>query len=197
MKFARISSGADALPATASTRIKLGNLPRGNPFRSTQTSEVIPSGLDPDLAVHTERGNFEEEGRESAARGGMPDFFFESRGEVHMQVTGTQIPSKGDLVEQLRMGVSRVGVVWYADQIQVLVKWQDGKSSSLRRGRDQFSIRTAAAEEARSLNGSKPGDSPSAEGQPGGEQVAEVERRETDVGHMRRNRVHRARGAAV
>jgi hypothetical protein len=50
------------------------------------------------------------------------------------------------------MGVSRVGVVWYADQLQVLVKWQDGKSSSLRPGRDQFSIRTAGDEEARSLN---------------------------------------------
>jgi hypothetical protein len=54
-----------------------------------------------------------------------------------------KIPDKGDVVEQRQMGVSRVGVVWYADQLQVLVKWQDGKSSSLRPGRDQFSIRTA------------------------------------------------------
>jgi hypothetical protein len=104
-----------------------------------------------------------------------------------MQVTGTQIPSKGDLVEQLRMGVSRVGVVWYADQLQVLVKWQDGRSSSLRLGREQFSIRTAAAEDARSLNGWLPGSSPSAERQSDGEQVAEAERGETDVGNVRRH----------
>jgi hypothetical protein len=56
------------------------------------------------------------------------------------------IPNRGDQVEQRRMGISRVGVVWYADQLQVLVKWQDGKSSSLRLGRDQFSVRTAAPE---------------------------------------------------
>jgi hypothetical protein len=66
-------------------------------------------------------------------------------GETHMEVTN-HIPNRGDQVEQRRMGISRVGVVWYADQLQVLVKWQDGKSSSLRLGRDQFSIRTAAPE---------------------------------------------------
>jgi hypothetical protein len=63
-----------------------------------------------------------------------------------------KIPDQGDQIEQRQMGVSRVGVVWYADQLQVLVKWQDGKSSSLRLGRDQFSIRTARAEDARALN---------------------------------------------
>jgi hypothetical protein len=63
-----------------------------------------------------------------------------------------EIPDKGDQVEQRRAGVSRTGVVWYADQLQVLVKWQDGKSSSLRLGRDQFSIRTARDEDARTLN---------------------------------------------
>jgi hypothetical protein len=59
-----------------------------------------------------------------------------------MQVTGAQIPSKGDRVEQRRMGVIRHGHVWYADQLQVLVKWEDGKSSSLRLGYDY--IATAA-----------------------------------------------------
>ena len=63
-----------------------------------------------------------------------------------------KIPDKGDQVAQRRMGVNRVGVVWYADQLQVLVKWQDGKSSSLRLGRDQFSIRTASDGDARSLS---------------------------------------------
>jgi hypothetical protein len=62
------------------------------------------------------------------------------------------IPNKGDQIEQHRSGVSRVGVVWYADQLQVLVKWQDGTSSSLRLGRDRFSIRTPAQEDGRSFN---------------------------------------------
>ena len=53
-----------------------------------------------------------------------------------MQVTGTQIPSKGDQVDQRHTGVIRHGHVWYADQLQVLVKWEDGKSSSLRLGCD-------------------------------------------------------------
>jgi len=63
-----------------------------------------------------------------------------------------KIPDKGDQVEQRQMGVSRLGVVWYADQLQVLVKWQDGSSNSLRAGRDQFSIRTAGDEDGGSLN---------------------------------------------
>jgi hypothetical protein len=63
-----------------------------------------------------------------------------------------KIPDKGDQVEQRQMGVTRVGIVWYADQLQVLVKWQDGRSSSLRPGRDRFSIRAAGDEDARTLN---------------------------------------------
>jgi hypothetical protein len=55
-----------------------------------------------------------------------------------------QIPSKGDQVEQRRTGISRRGLVWYADHIQVLVKWEDGKSSSLRVGRDRFILLPAA-----------------------------------------------------
>ena len=52
-----------------------------------------------------------------------------------MWVSGSEvIPSKGDRVMQFRTGVSREGYVWYADELQVLVKWDDGASSSLRRG---------------------------------------------------------------
>jgi len=63
------------------------------------------------------------------------------------------IPSKGDHVEQRRLGIRRLGVVWYSDQLQVLVKWEDGTSSSLRLGRDQFSIRSAE-EDVGSVKGS-------------------------------------------
>jgi hypothetical protein len=58
-----------------------------------------------------------------------------------MLMTSVQIPSIGDQVEQRRLGITRVGQVWYADQLQILVKWEDGKSSSLRLGRDPFSVR--------------------------------------------------------
>jgi hypothetical protein len=53
---------------------------------------------------------------------------------------GNVIPSPGDDIEMLRTGVSRRGRVWYADQLQILVKWDDGKSSSLRIGEGQFRI---------------------------------------------------------
>jgi hypothetical protein len=50
-------------------------------------------------------------------------------------VSDQMIPSIGDQVEQTRAGVTRIGRVWYADQLQGLVKWDNGKSSSLRIGR--------------------------------------------------------------
>ena len=68
-----------------------------------------------------------------------------------MRVGNHKIPSRGDQVEQCRNGIRRRGYVWYSDQLQVLVKWQDGKSSSLRIGRDQFLIQTAG-EDSRGLN---------------------------------------------
>jgi hypothetical protein len=68
---------------------------------------------------------------------------------------GHAIPTKGDLVEQSRLGIRRLGVVWYSDQLQVLVKWEDGTSSSLRLGRDDFSIRSAE-EDVGSSNGAPP-----------------------------------------
>ena len=57
-----------------------------------------------------------------------------------MPGNGNQVPSGGDQVEQWRNGVRRVGRVWYSDDLQVLVKWDDGRSSSLRVGRDKFSV---------------------------------------------------------
>ena len=53
-----------------------------------------------------------------------------------------RIPSKGDRIEASppRMGVFRRGTVFYADQLQILVKWDDGRSESLRLGIDRFRI---------------------------------------------------------
>ena len=52
------------------------------------------------------------------------------------------IPSKGERIEliQARMGVRVRGTVFYADQLQILVKWDDGRSESLRPGVDRFRI---------------------------------------------------------
>ena len=54
------------------------------------------------------------------------------------------IPSKGDRVELLRavtgVRVRLLGTVFYADHVQILVKWDDGRSQSLRPGVDQFRI---------------------------------------------------------
>lgn len=52
------------------------------------------------------------------------------------------IPSKGDRIELLRprLGVRLRGDVFYADELQVLVKWDDGRSESLRAGAQMFRI---------------------------------------------------------
>jgi hypothetical protein len=54
-------------------------------------------------------------------------------------------PTRGDRVERTRNGVTRRGRVFYADHLQVLVKWDDGSSSSLRVDKGEFSaIRVSA-----------------------------------------------------
>ena len=60
-----------------------------------------------------------------------------------MAGSGCTIPSKGDRIEHRRLGVLSAGYVWYADQLQVLVKWDNGKSSSLRIGRDAYVVQEA------------------------------------------------------
>ena len=42
------------------------------------------------------------------------------------------IPAKGESVERLQNGVNQRGEVFYSDQLQVLIKWDNGTSSSLR-----------------------------------------------------------------
>jgi hypothetical protein len=55
---------------------------------------------------------------------------------------GPRIPSKGDRIELLRTrtGVRLRGTVFYSDQLQILVKWDDGRSQSLRPGVDRYRI---------------------------------------------------------
>jgi hypothetical protein len=55
-----------------------------------------------------------------------------------MPGTSNAFPHIGDRIEQLRTGIRRVGRVWYVDDLQILVKWEDGGSSSLRIGKDEF-----------------------------------------------------------
>jgi hypothetical protein len=50
------------------------------------------------------------------------------------------IPRIGDRVERRVAGVDQKGTVQYADQVQMLVKWDDGSSASLRVGRDRVRI---------------------------------------------------------
>lgn len=52
------------------------------------------------------------------------------------------IPSKGDRIELLstHMGVRLRGTVYYSDQLQILVKWDNGRSQSLRPGVDRYRV---------------------------------------------------------
>ena len=54
----------------------------------------------------------------------------------------TCIPNRGDRIELLRphLGVRMRGIVFYADQLQILVKWDDGRSQSFRAGAQPFRI---------------------------------------------------------
>jgi hypothetical protein len=51
-------------------------------------------------------------------------------------------PSKGDRIELIdpRLGVRLRGTVYYSDDLQVLVKWDNGRSQSLRPGVDRFRL---------------------------------------------------------
>ena len=52
------------------------------------------------------------------------------------------IPSKGDRIELLypQTGVRIRGTVFYSDHIQILVKWDNGRSQSLRPAVDHYRI---------------------------------------------------------
>ncbi len=52
------------------------------------------------------------------------------------------IPSKGDRIELLspQTGVRVRGTVFYSDHIQILVKWDNGRSQSLKPAADRYRI---------------------------------------------------------
>jgi hypothetical protein len=64
------------------------------------------------------------------------------RSPAHKGEEPSGIPSKGDRIELLRtrMGVRLTGTVYYSDQLQILVKWDNGLSQSLRVGVDPYRI---------------------------------------------------------
>jgi hypothetical protein len=51
-----------------------------------------------------------------------------------------KVPNIGDRVERRRAGIAQCGTVHYADELQILVKWDDGSSSSLRVGQNRLRI---------------------------------------------------------
>jgi hypothetical protein len=63
---------------------------------------------------------------------------------THELVEGSErTPSKGDRIELLlpRMGVHLRGTLFHVDELQILVKWDNGRSESLRpRVADRFRI---------------------------------------------------------
>ena len=62
------------------------------------------------------------------------------RKETHENKGRELIPEKGERIELLRprMGIRVRGTVFYSDQLQILVKWDDGRSESLRPGVDGY-----------------------------------------------------------
>jgi len=65
---------------------------------------------------------------------------------AHRHEEHDRTPQKGDRIERLqpRTGIQVLGTVFHVDQVQILVKWDDGRSGSLRPGVDHFRILDAA-----------------------------------------------------
>jgi hypothetical protein len=66
----------------------------------------------------------------------------EREADVDDEEPNTVVPSKGDRVELLerRSSVAIRGTVEYANDLQILVNWDDGHSSSLWIGVDHFRV---------------------------------------------------------
>lgn len=54
----------------------------------------------------------------------------------------TRIPSRGERIElvETRTGVRWQGTVHYSDHLQILVKWDNGRSESLMPGVDDYRV---------------------------------------------------------
>jgi len=63
-----------------------------------------------------------------------------SKGTSSERGASERIPAKGERVERPLMGILVRGTVHYSDQLRVLVKWDNGRSESLRPGRDRFRV---------------------------------------------------------
>jgi hypothetical protein len=63
-------------------------------------------------------------------------------GAVYFDESVPPLPKKGDRIERLHptSGALQRGTVYYVDQLQILVKWDDDGSASLRTGIDSFRI---------------------------------------------------------
>jgi hypothetical protein len=87
------------------------------------------------VAAHSRRTDYAEWTRNLAHR-------IECEAGVDDEEPNTVVPSKGDRIELLErpLGVAIRGTVGYADDLHVLVKWDDGHSSSLRIGVDRFRV---------------------------------------------------------
>jgi hypothetical protein len=65
----------------------------------------------------------------------------------------TMTPTIGDRVQRRAAGVSQYGTVHYADELQILVKWDDGSSSSLRVGIHELRVVGPASKQTRVIPG--------------------------------------------
>jgi hypothetical protein len=70
----------------------------------------------------------------------------EARDRRRAHAAAGSVPHKGDRVERLHptTGIRTQGTVQYVDDLQILVKWDDGRSGSLRPGTDAFRVRPGA-----------------------------------------------------
>ena len=59
---------------------------------------------------------------------------------THSSKRSEYIPSKGERLERRELGLTLRGTVLYVDRVQVLVKWDNGRSSSLRLGVDDLDM---------------------------------------------------------
>jgi hypothetical protein len=71
------------------------------------------------------------------------------RGSPHGDGENVRLPNKDERIELLHKetGIRLRGTVFYSDQLQILVKWDNGRSQSLRVGSDRFRIIDGNGEE--------------------------------------------------